>query len=127
MDSSRSKHEAVSAQQPSPDASPAGAADAALQASGDGCRLAVHVQPRAKRSGVDGYHGKALRIRLAAEPVDGAANEALVAWLAEQLGLPRRALRVEHGLASRHKRVAIGAPLSQVARWLAAVAPPRES
>ena len=49
-------------------------------------RLIVHVQPRAKRSEVVGRHGDAIKVRLAAPPVDGAANEELVRFLAEALG-----------------------------------------
>jgi uncharacterized protein len=51
--------------------------------------------------------GGALLIRLAAPPVDGAANEALVAFLASSLRLPRRSVRVVSGEKSRDKRVAI--------------------
>ncbi len=70
-------------------------------------RLKVHVQPRAKRSGVAGRHGNALKVRLAAPPVDGAANEELVAVLAAALGVPRRAVRIVAGLAGRDKVVEV--------------------
>ncbi|MDE3150868.1 MAG: YggU family protein [Gemmatimonadota bacterium] len=70
-----------------------------------GVRLSVHVQPRAARTEIAGEHGGALKIRLAAPPVDGAANDALVAFLAEQFGVPRRAVRVVSGHASRRKVV----------------------
>jgi uncharacterized protein (TIGR00251 family) len=70
-------------------------------------RLKVHVQPRAKRSGLAGRHGDALKVRLAAPPVDGAANEELVRFLAETLELPRRAVRVVSGLTSRRKVVEV--------------------
>ena len=68
-------------------------------------RLVVHVQPRAKRSAAAGRHGDALRVRLAAPPVDGAANEELVRFLAEALDLPRRAVRLVAGRTSRRKVV----------------------
>lgn len=68
-------------------------------------RLRVHVQPRAKRSEVAGRHGDAVKVRLAAPPVDGAANEELVRFLAEALGVPRRAVRIVAGLAGRDKVV----------------------
>jgi uncharacterized protein (TIGR00251 family) len=70
-------------------------------------RLAVHVQPRAARSEVVGEHGGALKIRLAAPPVDNAANEALVAFVAERLGLPRRQVRLVGGLTNRRKLLEI--------------------
>ena len=70
-------------------------------------RLTVHVQPRAKRSEVAGRHGDALKVRLAAPPVDGAANEELVRVLAAALGLPRRAVRIVGGLTARRKTVEI--------------------
>lgn len=70
-------------------------------------RLRVHVQPRAKRTEVAGRHGDAVKVRLAAPPVDGAANDELVRFLAETLGLPRRAVRVVAGLASRQKTVEV--------------------
>jgi hypothetical protein len=70
-------------------------------------RLIVHVQPRARRSEVAGRHGDAIKVRLAAPPVDGAANEELVRFLAEALGVPRRAVRLTAGLQSRRKTVEI--------------------
>jgi len=70
-------------------------------------RLRVHVQPRAKRSEVAGRHGDAVKVRLMAPPVDGAANEELVRLLAEALGLPRRAVRIVAGLAGRDKVVEV--------------------
>lgn len=74
---------------------------------GGGTRLAVRVQPRASRSGIAGWHGEALRVRLQAPPVDGAANAALVRLLAEALGLPRERVRLLQGTASRAKTVEI--------------------
>jgi hypothetical protein len=68
-------------------------------------RLRVHVQPRAKRSAIAGRHGDAVKVRLAAPPVDGAANAELVRVLAEALGLPRGAVRIVAGLAGRDKVV----------------------
>lgn len=63
--------------------------------------------PRSPRSRVDGVRGDAVLIRLAAPPVEGAANEALVAFLADALGLPRRAVAIVSGEKSRDKRVRI--------------------
>ena len=63
--------------------------------------------PRAPRNRVDGLRGDAVLIRLAAPPVDGAANEALVAFLSDALGLPRRCITIVSGEKSRDKRVRI--------------------
>lgn len=70
-----------------------------------GVRFAVHVQPRAKRPGIDGTHGDALRVRVQAPPVEGAANEAVVAVIAEALGVPARAVRIAAGQSGRQKLV----------------------
>ena len=70
-------------------------------------RLVVHVQPRARRTESAGRHGDAFKVRLAAPPVDGAANEELVRFLAETFGVPRRAVRITAGLTGRRKTVEI--------------------
>lgn len=70
-------------------------------------RFSVHVQPRSSRSGVDGVHGDALRVRVNAPPVDGAANEAVIEVLAKALGVPRRAVSIVGGHASRAKVVEV--------------------
>jgi uncharacterized protein (TIGR00251 family) len=92
-----------------------------LVARGEGSLLQLAVQPGARRTGVDGLHDGALKLRLVAPPVEGKANEALVAWLADQLGLPRRAVRVARGATSRRKVVEIDAAPEVVAGWLAGV------
>lgn len=79
----------------------------------------VHVQPRASRSEVVGTHGAALKVRLLAPPVDGAANEALVTLLAEELGVPRRDVRIVQGAASRTKVVEIEGTTADAVRALA--------
>ena len=68
-----------------------------------GVRFAVHVQPRAKRAEVDGVYNGALRVRVQAPPVDGAANDALVELLAESLGIARTRVRVVAGATGRRK------------------------
>jgi uncharacterized protein len=78
-----------------------------LLATTAGIRLRLHIQPRAATTELAGVHGGALKVRVAAPPVDGAANEALVRFLAEQLDVPRSAVRVESGAASRAKVVAV--------------------
>jgi uncharacterized protein (TIGR00251 family) len=69
--------------------------------------LDVHVQPRARRTEVVGWYGDAVKIRLAAPPVDGAANEELVAFLADEIGVARSSLEIIAGRTSRRKRVAV--------------------
>ena len=67
----------------------------------------VRVIPRAKRNGFGGERDGVIVVRLAAPPVEGAANEALVGFLAETLALPRRNITIVSGARSRNKRVAI--------------------
>lgn len=72
---------------------------------GDAVRFQVRLQPRASRNEIAGTHAGALKVRLHAPPVDGAANEALVAFLAERLGVPRRGIRIVTGATSRTKTI----------------------
>ena len=76
--------------------------------------LYVHVQPGAKRSEVAGLHGEALRIRIAAPPLEDRANEALVAFIAGRLGIARRDVVIASGERSRDKRVRVSAPVADV-------------
>jgi uncharacterized protein (TIGR00251 family) len=77
----------------------------------DGVLLAVRVIPRAKRTETAGTRldesGVALLVRLAAPPVEGAANDALVEFLAARLQVPRRAVRIVSGERGRRKRVMV--------------------
>ena len=75
--------------------------------SGDVLTLTLHVQPGAKRTDVTGLHGEALKIRLAAPPIEGRANEALLKFIAESFGVPLRQVELKQGGQSRHKVVAI--------------------
>jgi uncharacterized protein (TIGR00251 family) len=70
--------------------------------------LDVRVIPRAPWTRVDGTRAGAILIRLAAPPVNGAANDALVAFLSDALGLPRRDIAIVSGHTSRDKRLRIG-------------------
>lgn len=83
-----------------------------------GVLVDVAVVPNAKRTEVVGLHDGALRVRLAAPPVDGAANEALQHWLARALGLPQRAVELVQGQTSRRKRLHARADVAAVQRWL---------
>jgi len=69
--------------------------------------LNIRVIPRSPRTLVDGRRGDAILVRLAAPPVDGAANEALIAFLSEALDLPRRDVTLVGGERSRDKRVRV--------------------
>lgn len=75
----------------------------------DCVRLSLYVQPGAKKTEWSGEHDGALKLRLAAPPVEGKANLALIAWLAKTLGLPQRALELAAGEKSRHKVILIHA------------------
>ena len=70
-------------------------------------RLTVRVTPRAGRSAVAGVRDGMLLVKLAAAPVDGAANDALVALLSEVLHIPKRSIRIRSGERSRTKTVEI--------------------
>ena len=72
-----------------------------------GIRLRVRVQPRASRTEIAGLHGDAVKVRLAAPPVNGAANEALARFIARHLGVRRSAVRIESGAASRSKIIEV--------------------
>lgn len=89
-----------------------------LRGEGGNSTLTIHVQPGAKVSEIAGEHGEALKIRLAAPPRDGKANEALIAFLAERLAVPRRAVTLQSGASSRHKIVAVALPAGDVAARL---------
>ncbi len=70
---------------------------------GHGSRLAIHVVPRASKSEICGLQGDALKVRLQAPPVDGKANKALCAFIAEQVGAPTRQVVLAAGSTSRRK------------------------
>src|SRR5262249_6009862 len=72
-----------------------------------GVRLIVHVQPKASRTELAGLYGEALNLRVAAPPVDGAANAAVITFLADRLGVPRASVRLVTGAASRRKGLEI--------------------
>lgn len=77
------------------------------RSSGDCITLILHVQPGAKKTAVAGLHGDALKIRLAAPPVEGRANEALLRFIAELFKVPLRDVELKQGEQSRHKRVEV--------------------
>ena len=69
--------------------------------------LSVRVIPRSSKSKIDGRRGDALLVRLAAPPVDGAANEDLIDLLAREFQRPKRDITILSGQSSRDKRIAI--------------------
>jgi uncharacterized protein len=84
-----------------------------------GTRLTVRLLPRASKDEIAGRHGGSIRIRLTAPPVDGAANDALVRFLADRLGVARATVTLVRGHAARDKTVHIaGLPPEEVARRL---------
>ena len=78
-----------------------------LRETATGVEIAIRVVPRARKTEIAGRRGDALVVRLAAPPVEGAANTALVEWLARCLDVPSRAIHILSGQRSRHKRVAV--------------------
>ena len=72
-----------------------------------GVRVTLEVRPNAARTSLEGLYGDALKLRIAAPPVDGAANAAVIEFLADRLGVPRARVRLVGGAGSRRKRVEI--------------------
>jgi uncharacterized protein (TIGR00251 family) len=79
----------------------------ALHEHRDAVSFEVRVAPRASRAAIAGVHAGALKVSLTAAPVDGAANAALIALLAAELALPKRALTIARGEHSRNKTVRV--------------------
>jgi uncharacterized protein len=69
--------------------------------------ITVHVVSRARASAVVGRHGDAIKIRIAAPPVDGAANAELVRFVAERLGVPAGRVTIAHGAGGRRKTIEV--------------------
>lgn len=80
----------------------------------DGAMLTVHVQPNASKTECVGVHGDALKIRLAARPIDGAANDELIRFVAERCAVPRAKVRIHAGAESRRKRLRVEGISAQV-------------
>lgn len=84
-----------------------------------GRRFSVYVQPRASRTGIAGHRGPDLKMRIASPPVDQAANEELLRFLADRLGIRRRNIRLVAGATSRRKVIEIdGLSAEQIATLL---------
>ncbi len=85
----------------------------------DEVRLALRVTPRGGRDVIEGVRDGMLRVRVAAAPVDGGANEAVIRLVAEALGVPRTSVRLVTGAGARLKTVAVSGitRLAVEARW----------
>ena len=94
------------------------AANGPVSPDATGCRISVHVVPKASKSELAGLHGNAIRIRLNAPPVDGKANKALCAFLAEAVGVPVRAVELLTGETSRNKTIHLPVNAATAARAL---------
>jgi len=69
--------------------------------------LTIYLQPGARKTEVAGLHDGALKLRLAAPPVEGKANAALIAWLADWFGVPKNRVQIRNGTLSRHKLIEV--------------------
>lgn len=96
-------------------ADPAASPPPWLAIDGDGCSITLRVLPRAGRTALAGTRAGALLVRVAAPPVEGAANDAVLDFLAERLGVPRRAVTLVSGHRSRDKRVRVAGVAPAVA------------
>lgn len=90
-----------------------------LQATEEGTRITIQVQPRASKNGLAGVQQDALKVRLTAAPVEGEANKECVKFLAKLFGVPKSAVTIQQGLKSRRKTVLItGCRPQQIQRLL---------
>lgn len=90
-----------------------------LRVTDDGVSIRIAAQPNARRNEIVGLHGDALKIKVASPPVEGAANAALVEFLAELLGVPRRAVELAKGATGRQKIIHIkGVSVADACRLL---------
>jgi uncharacterized protein (TIGR00251 family) len=78
-----------------------------LQQRQDGVCISLKVRPRASRNEIAGPIGKELKVKVTAPPVDSAANEAVLEFLAGILGCPRNQLELLRGATSRHKQILV--------------------
>ena len=95
------------------------------ESAGEAVTVAFHVLPRASRDGVAGIAGDAVRVRLTAPPLENRANEALVRFLAADLGVPRSRVEIVAGKRGRKKIVRVaGVSRTEILRRLGLEQPP---
>ena len=85
----------------------AGSPDVPVQRTDGGLLLRLHVQPGASKSGFAGLHGSRIKVRVQARPVEGAANEALVKFVAMTCGVSKSSVELVRGATSRDKDLAV--------------------
>ena len=88
-----------------------------IKATADGVELTVRVIPRARKTQCSGVRDEALVVRVAAPPVEGAANDALIEFFASAFHVPRRAVHIVSGDRGRQKRVAIEGVTREQMPW----------
>lgn len=92
-----------------------------VQQHADAVTIPVRVRPRAKREGISGALGDALRLELTAPPVDGRANEACIRFFADFLKVPRSSVTIAAGISSRNKVIRVaGIDATRVEETIAA-------
>ena len=89
-----------------------------LEADGNVLCINVHVQPNARSTQFAGRHGDAIKIRVAAPPVDAKANRLLLDFISEKLAVPRAAVSLRHGAKGRRKLIEVRAPGEEALRSL---------
>lgn len=85
-----------------------------VQDTKDGAILTVHIQPKASTTECVGIHGDAIKIRVAAPPVDGAANDELIRFLARRLSIASTSVQIHSGAGGRRKRVLVNGVTAQL-------------
>ena len=91
------------------------AASYSIEATATGVTIKVYVAPRSSSNKVMGVHNSSIKVSLTAPPVEGAANKALIEFMAKVLGVPRGAVRITSGETSRHKTVSVAGVGAQAA------------
>lgn len=81
-----------------------------------GISFKLHVQPKASRNRIAGLHGDALKLRVTAQPVEGAANRACIELLSKALDVPKSCLEISAGLSSRSKTIFVRCDRSAASR-----------